>query len=89
VYAQTDPRIAAHIGEFAGVMLVFAGGFVTLFCVLVKSGSGTASALAWLELVAAIIAASTFAILQAYDGIALKIGVDTWYAIPTADRKKK
>jgi hypothetical protein len=30
--------------------------------------------------------ASTFAILQAVDGIALKIAVDTWYAIPpTAD----
>jgi hypothetical protein len=30
VYAESDPWIAAHIGQFAGVMLVFAGGFVAL-----------------------------------------------------------
>ena len=31
VYAESDTWIAAHIGQFAGVMLVFAGGFVALF----------------------------------------------------------
>jgi hypothetical protein len=82
VYAQSDLWIAAHIGQFAGVMLVFAGGFVALFRLLVKSESGMASALAWFGLVAAILTASTFTILQAVDGIALKIAVDTWYAIP-------
>jgi hypothetical protein len=83
VYAESDTWIAAHIGQFAGVMLVFAGGFVALFRLLVKSESGIASALAWLGLVAAILAASTFTILQAVDGIALKIAVDSWYAIPS------
>jgi hypothetical protein len=83
VYAESDPWIAAHIGQFAGVMLVFAGGFVALFQLLLKSESGgIASALAWLGLVTAILVASTFTILQAVDGIALKIAVDTWYAIP-------
>ena len=83
VYAESDAWIAAHIGQFAGVMLVFAGGFVALFRLLVKSESGTtASALAWFGLAVAIITASTYAILQAVDGIALKIAVDTWYAIP-------
>ncbi len=87
VYAESDTWIAAHIGQFAGVMLVFAGGFVALFRLLVKSESGMASALAWFGLAVAIITASTFTILQAVDGIALKIAVDTWYAIPpsTAD----
>jgi uncharacterized membrane protein len=83
VYAESDTWIAAHIGQFAGVMLVFAGGFVALFRLLVKSESGMASALAWFGLVAAILVASTFTILQAVDGIALKIAVDTWYAIPS------
>ena len=83
VYAESDPWLAAHIGQFAGVMLVFAGGFVALFRLLVGSESGTASALAWLGLVTAILVASTFTILQAVDGIALKIAVNTWYAIPT------
>ena len=82
VYAESDTWIAAHIGQFAGVMLVFAGGFVALFRLLVKSESGIASALAWLGLVAAILVASTFTILQAVDGVALKTAVGTWYAIP-------
>ncbi len=56
-----------------------------------KSESGMASALAWFGLVTAIITASTFTILQAVDGIALKIAVDTWYAIPpsAADSEEK
>ena len=87
VYAQSDPWIAAHIGEFAGVMLVFAGGFVALSRLLVQSESGSASALAWLGLVTTIITASTFAILQAVDGIALKRAVDTWYAAPPGEEK--
>jgi len=33
--------------------------------------------------------ASTFAILQAVDGIALKRAVDSWYAIPTASSVEK
>ena len=82
VYAGSDTWIAAHIGQFAGVMLVFAGGFVALFRLLFKSESGMASALAWFGLVTAILVASSFAILQAVDGIAFKIAVDTWYAIP-------
>jgi uncharacterized membrane protein len=82
VYAESDPWVAAHIGQFAGVMLVFAGGFVALFRLLVGSESGTALALAWLGLVTAILVASTFTILQAVDGIALKIAVNTWHAIP-------
>jgi hypothetical protein len=83
VYAESDTWIAAHIGQFAGVVLVFGGGFVALFRLLVKSESGMASALAWFGLVTSIITASTFTILQAVDGIALKIAVDTWYAIPS------
>jgi hypothetical protein len=82
VYAESDTWIAAHIGQFAGVVLVFAGGFVALFRLLVKSESGTASALAWLGLVTAILTASTFTILQAVDGIAQKIATSSWYAIP-------
>jgi hypothetical protein len=89
VYAESDTWIAAHIGQFTGVMLVFAGGFVALFRLLVKSESGIASALSWLGLVTAILAASTFTILQAVDGIALKIATDTWYAIPPGEEERK
>jgi hypothetical protein len=82
VYAQSDPWIAAHIGQFAGLMLIFAGGFVALHRLLLHSESGVASALAWFGLAAAIITASTYAILQAVDGIAQKIATGSWYAIP-------
>ena len=82
VYAEDDLWIASHIGQFAGILLIFAGGFVALYRLLARSESGTALALAWFGLVATIITASTFTILQAVDGIALKIAVDTWYAIP-------
>jgi hypothetical protein len=82
VYAEDDLWIASHIGQFAGILLIFAGGFVALFRLLARSESSTASALAWFGLVTAILAASAFTILQAVDGVALKIAVDTWYAIP-------
>ena len=85
-YAQSDPWIAAHIGQFAGVMLIFAGGFVALFRLLVLSESSAASALAWLGFAVTIAAVSTFAILQAVDGIALKRAVDSWYTTTTEEK---
>jgi hypothetical protein len=88
VYAEDPLWIASHIGQFAGILLIFAGGFVALFRLLVKSDSGTAAVLAWFGLVTAVITASAFTILQAVDGIALKIAVDTWYAIPSASEEK-
>jgi Domain of unknown function (DUF4386) len=88
-YAESDTWIAAHIGQFAGVMLIFAGGFVALFRLLARSeAAGIASALAWLGLVIAVVTASTFAILQAVDGIALKRAVDTWYAAADGEEEK-
>jgi len=82
VYAQSDPWIAAHIGQFAGIMLIYAGGFIALHRLLAHSESDMASALAWFGLAVAIITASTYAILQAVDGVAQKITTSSWYAIP-------
>jgi hypothetical protein len=90
VYAEDPLWIASHIGQFAGILLIFAGGFVALHRLLVKSESGaTASALSWLGLVTAIITASTFTILQAVDGVALKIAANTWYAIPPSEEEER
>src|SRR5215203_6834174 len=48
-YAEDELWIASHIGQFAGGMLAFAGGFVSLFWLLhTRSESGIASALAWM-----------------------------------------
>jgi hypothetical protein len=87
-YAEDELWVASHIGQFAGGMLAFAGGFIALFRLLSRSESGIASALAWMGLAATIAAGSALTILQAVDGIALKIAVDSWYTIPpssTAD----
>jgi len=89
VYAEDPFWIASHIGQFAGILLIFAGGFVALSRLLMKSESGIASALAWFGLVTSIITASTFTILQAVDGIALKMAVDNWYAIPPGEEERK
>ena len=89
VYAEDPLWIASHIGQFAGILLIFAGGFVALYRLLVKSESATASALSWLGLVTAIITASAFTILQAVDGVALKIAANTWYAIPPGEEERK
>ncbi|MDQ3909584.1 MAG: DUF4386 domain-containing protein [Thermoproteota archaeon] len=89
VYAEDPHWIASHIGQFAGILLIFAGGFVALYRLLVISESPTASALSWLGLVTAIITASAFTILQAVDGVALKIAANTWYAVPPGEEERK
>jgi hypothetical protein len=85
-YANNPPWIAAHIGQFVGDILIFAGGFVTLFRILVQSESMTVSGLAWIGFTIAIIAASTLSILQAVDGIALKRAVDSWIVAPAEEK---
>ena len=50
-----------------------------------QSEPGTMLALAWRGFAGTIVTASTFAILQAVDEIALKMAVDTWYAVTPAD----
>jgi hypothetical protein len=85
-YASDDSWIAVHIGQFAGVIMVFAGGFVALYRLLVQSESSMASILAWIGLALAIMTASAFAVLQAVDGIALKMAVDSWVAAPAGEK---
>jgi hypothetical protein len=89
-YAEDQLWVASHIGQFAGGMLAFAGGFIALFWLLhIRSESGIALALAWMGLAATIAAGSALAVLQAVDGIALKMAVDSWYAVPAADGEEK
>jgi hypothetical protein len=64
-YASDDSWIAVHIGQFAGGIMVFAGGFVALYRLLVQSESNTAFILAWIGLALAIMTASAIAVLQA------------------------
>ena len=85
-YANSPPWISAHIGQFVGEIIIFAGGFVALFRLLVQSESMTVSVLAWIGFAIAIIAASTLSILQAVDGIALKRAVDSCVVAPAEEK---
>ena len=85
-YANSPPWIAAHIGQFVGDIMIFAGGFVALFRLLVLYESMTISILGWIGFTTAIIAASTLSILQAVDGIALKRAVDSWFVAPAREK---
>lgn len=85
-YAHSDIWVAVHLGQFAGGMTVFAGGFGALYGLLLRSESSTIHALAWIGFAVAIMTASTIAILQAIDGIALKFAVDSWIAAPVDDK---
>ncbi len=85
-YASDDSWIVVHIGQFAGVMMVFAGGFVALYRLLVQSESSITSVLASIGLALAIMTASAFAVLQAVDGIAQKRAVDSWVAAPPEEK---
>jgi hypothetical protein len=85
-YANSPSWIAAHIGQFVGQIIIFAGGFVALFRLLVQSEPMIVSVLAWIGFTTAIIAASTLSILQAVDGIALKRALDSWVIAPAGEK---
>ena len=85
-YANDDSWIAVHIGQFVGVIMVFAGGYVALYRLIVQSESSMASILAWFGLVLTVMTASAFAVLQAVDGIANKLAVDSWVAAPPEEK---
>lgn len=73
-YAADDLWVVSHLGQFLGVALMFVG-LVALSGVLKKERSG------WLTDVGVffgVAALATTAALQAVDGIALKVMVDSW-----------
>src|ERR671918_142700 len=49
-YANDDSWIDVHIGQFVGVIMVFAGGYVALYRLIVQSESSMAFILAWFGL---------------------------------------
>jgi Domain of unknown function (DUF4386) len=67
-------------------MMVFAGGFVALFRLLVRSVSSATHILAWIGLAVAIVTGGAFAVLQAVDRIANKMVDDSWFAAPPEEK---
>jgi hypothetical protein len=72
-YADSGGWVAAHLGQFVGVLLGLAGLFV-----LARALRPQAPHLAAFAAVGAVTTAATWAVLQAVDGVALKQAVDAW-----------
>src|SRR5690242_17683651 len=85
-YANSNSWIAIHIGQFVGGIMVFGGGFGVLHSILMRTESSITYTLSWIGFAVAIMTASAIAVLQAVDGIALKMAVDSWTTAP-AEKK--
>jgi hypothetical protein len=83
-YALSDIWIAAHLIQFFGALFV-PGTLVALYRSIVRE-QGTATALAWLGVAAATASIAVAAVLQAVDGIALKMMVEQWASAPEAEK---
>lgn len=82
-YAQSNPWVAVHFIQFAGVLIAL-GGFVVLARALEKQGEGTV--LARCALGTTVATAAIWAVLQAVDGVTLKQAVDAWASAPEAEK---
>jgi hypothetical protein len=74
-YANSDPWIAVHIGQFVGVLLALGGLLVV--CNALRA-AGQSRLLSHLAAAAAVATAASWAILQGLDGVGLKQAVDAW-----------
>lgn len=81
-YAADTWWIASHLGAFAGVALMFVG-IHALSRSLIDAPIGW---LANLGMLAAFAALVLSAVLQAIDGVALKMMVDHWASVPVAQK---
>ena len=74
-YAQSDPWVAVHFIQFAGVLLAL-GGLLVLARALERRGE--VPVLAKSALAMTVATAAVWAVLQAVDGVTLKQAVDAW-----------
>jgi hypothetical protein len=74
-YADSGAWVAAHLGQFAGVVIALSG-LLVLYRVL--QARGGADVLARFAAAATIATAAVWAVLQGLDGVALKQAVDAW-----------
>jgi hypothetical protein len=74
-YAESDPWVAVHLGQFVGVLIALAGLLVLYRALKVR---GRVLALARFAATSTIATAATWAIPQGVDGVALKQAVDAW-----------
>ena len=73
-YANSDPWIAVHIGQFVGVLLTL-GGLLVLCHAMRAAGQAL---LPYLATAAIVATAAIWAVLQGLDGVGLKQAVVAW-----------
>ena len=81
-YAQSTSWIAVHLAQYFAVLLLVGGLVALYYCITARPGVG--AALARFGLAAAVTTAASFTILQAVDGVTLKLAVDAWASAPAA-----
>jgi hypothetical protein len=74
-YANSDPWIPVHIGQFVGVLLTLAG--LLVLCRAMRS-AGQSPVLPELAAAATVVTAAIWAVLQGLDGIGLKYATVAW-----------
>jgi hypothetical protein len=83
-YAASDSWVAAHLGQFVGYLLTFAG--LIVLCHLLASDDRGAAVTARLAVAMGVAGIAVAAVLQGVDGISLKATVDGWAEASGAQR---
>ena len=81
-YAADELWVASHLTQLAGVALIVA----SLIVLATELEPGSRAGLARIASAAAIASLTLTAVLQAVDGIALKVMVDTWAAAESSEK---
>src|SRR5262245_47741057 len=81
-YAADRNWVASHLGQFVGALLIFVG----LHALARSLENDRVGPLADLALLVAVAALAAAAVLQAVDGVALKVMVDRLAAAPAAEK---
>lgn len=81
-YAADQLWVWSHLGQFAGIVLLGVG----LVGLAATMEAGTPAAAARIATIGTAATVATAAVLQAVDGIALKVMVDRWAAAEGAER---
>lgn len=75
-YARDPYWVASHLAQFAGVALIGVG----LLALTSRLAAGAGAAWAWIGAMGTVASVTLAAVLQAVDGVALKVMVTRWLA---------
>ena len=81
-YAADDLWVTSHLTQFFNFAFVVAG----LVALSRSLSTGVTAGLARLAVAGAVASLALVAVLQAVDGVALKVMVDSWVNVPSADK---